>query len=79
MLPSLAQLAAALDGQIHNGRVLCPGPGHSRKDRSLSVRPSTGTADGFVVHSFSGDDWRDCKAYVRERLGLPAFGKRGRS
>ena len=35
--------------------VLCPGPGHSDKDRSLSVKLK-GDGKGIVVHSFSGDD-----------------------
>jgi hypothetical protein len=30
-------------------------------------------ADGFVVHSHAGDDWKSCRAYVRERLGLPSW------
>ena len=25
----------------------------------------------FVCHSFAGDSWRECRDYVRERLGLP--------
>ena len=41
---------------------LLPGPGHSAKDRSLKVWDDI---DGAVkVHSFAGDDWRDCRAYL---------------
>ena len=29
--------------------------------------------DGFLVHSFAGDDWRDCRDYVRGRLGLGSW------
>ena len=29
--------------------------------------------DGFLVHSFAGDDPIRCKNYVREKLGLPAW------
>ena len=54
-----------------------PGPGHSPKDRSLSVKIDTDAPDGFVVHSFSGDDPIVCRDYVRERLGLPAFKPNG--
>ena len=44
---------------------LVSGPGHSAKDRSLKVWQ----ADGRVlVHSFAGDDWREC----RRHLGLDA-------
>ena len=34
----LRALASALDGEISGGQVLAPGPGDSRRDRSLSVR-----------------------------------------
>jgi Toprim domain len=67
----LRSLRAVLGGEIINGRqLLCPGPGHSAKDRSLSVWL---TADGFSVHSHSGDDWQTCKDYVRQRLGWPTW------
>ena len=67
----LRSLRAALGGEIVNGRqLLCPGPGHSPRDRSLSVWL---TADGFTVHSHAGDDWQTCKDYVRQCLGWPAW------
>jgi hypothetical protein len=49
--------ARALGGDV-SGRdgVVCPGPGHSRQDRSLSVRFDPSAPDGFVVHSFAGED-----------------------
>jgi hypothetical protein len=67
---SLRSIAHTLGGNIAGrNSVLCPGPGHSRKDRSLKV---TFRVDGtFSVTSFAGDDWQQCKDYVRERLGLP--------
>ena len=68
----LRSLQRALGGEISGGQLLCPGPGHSPRDRSLAVRPSRDT-DGFVVHSHAGDDWKLCKDYVRERLGLPQW------
>jgi len=70
---SLRSIAASLGGNIAGrNSVLCPGPGHSRKDRSLRV---TFRDDGtFTVTSFADDDWRQCKDYVRERLGLPCEG-----
>jgi hypothetical protein len=46
---------------------MCPGPGHSAADRSLSV---TYTTDDIIVHSHAGDDWRLCKDFVRAKLGL---------
>jgi hypothetical protein len=74
-ITSLRSIAATLGGNvINNSYVLCPGPGHSRKDRSLKV---TFRVDGtFSVTSFAGDDWQQCKDYVRERLGLPSDWKR---
>jgi putative DNA primase/helicase len=66
----LQTLRAVLGGQISGGQLLCPGPGHSPRDRSLAVKPA---ARGFLIHSFAGDDWRQCQDYVRERLGLPPW------
>jgi Toprim domain-containing protein len=68
----LRSLQRALGGEISGRQLLCPGPGHSPRDRSLAVRPSP-DSDGFVVHSHCGDDWTLCKDYVRQRLGLPAW------
>lgn len=67
---SLQQLAVALGGEISGNQILAPGPNHTPKDRSLSVRLSDSAPDGFVVHSFTGDDPLACKDYVRERAGL---------
>jgi hypothetical protein len=65
-------LQRALGGGISGGQLLCPGPGHSPRDRSLAVRLSP-SGDDFVVYSYAGDDWTLCKDYVRQRLGLPAW------
>jgi len=67
---SLQQLAAALGGEVSGDQVRAPGPGHSAKDRSLSIRLSNSAPDGFIVNSFTGDDPLACKDYVRERAGL---------
>jgi putative DNA primase/helicase len=68
---SARQVAAALGGKvIGRNSVACPGPGHSPRDRSLSVKL---TSDGFIVHSHAGDDWRECAEYVRSKLGLPPW------
>jgi putative DNA primase/helicase len=59
---------------VSGSGVICPGPGHSASDRSLSVTPSAAAPAGFLVHSFSpGDDPIACKDYVRARLGLSPF------
>jgi hypothetical protein len=70
---SLQEIARALNGDIRNGQVLAAGPGHSAADRSLSIKLSDRSGDGFVVKSFANDDWRLCKDYVLEKLGLPKF------
>jgi putative DNA primase/helicase len=72
---SLRSLACALDGEISSGQVIAPGPGHSRRDRSLAVRL---TREGRILcHSFAGDDWRVCQEHVRASLGLPSDAWRG--
>jgi putative DNA primase/helicase len=62
-------------GGVVSGRdtIVCPGPGHSLRDRSLSVRLDPSAPDEFVVHSHAGDDWRQCRDHVRDRLGLPPW------
>jgi hypothetical protein len=65
--------ARALEGEITGSSVVCAGPNHSRGDRSLSARFDASAPDGFVVHSFAGDDPIAYRDYVRERLGMPAF------
>ena len=55
--------------------MLAPGPGHPAKDRSLSlsVRLDPAAPDGFMAYSHAGDDWKDCRDHVRQRLGLPTW------
>ena len=72
-LITLQELVRALGGEACGKRVLCPGPGHSRGDRSLQVMLFGDAPDGFLVCSFANDDWRDCRDHVRARLGMPAF------
>jgi hypothetical protein len=66
----LRTLQCALGGEISNGQLSCPGPSHSPRDRSMTVRP---LGDDFIVFSHAGDDWQTCKDHVRQRLGLPAW------
>lgn len=70
----LRAIARALGGQVVGGQVLAPGSGHGPRDRSLSVKLSATSPDGFIVHSFAGDDWRACRDHVLDRLGLPRDG-----
>jgi putative DNA primase/helicase len=63
----LRQAARGLGGDIAGrDQVLCPGPGHSPRDRSLAVRF---VADGFIVHSHANDEWQACRDHVSARLG----------
>ena len=67
------QLAAALGGEVSGNEVLAPGPNHSPKDRSLSIKFDADAPDGMLVHSFAGDDPLVCKDYIRDRAGLPQW------
>jgi RecA-family ATPase len=77
----LQQIARALGGEVKRDKagsyVAAPGPGHSARDRSLSIKLDPSAPDGFVVNSFANDDPIACKDYVRERCGLPAFKPNG--
>ena len=72
---SLRFIASAMGGVVSSGQVLAPGPGHSSDDRSLSIKISPSIPNGFIVHSFSGDGFQECRDYVRTRLGLAAVGR----
>lgn len=75
-MTDLRSIARALGGDVAGQQVVAPGPGHSRRDRSLAVRLSTRAAGGLTVHSHCGDDWRMCRDYVLAQLGLsPTHGR----
>jgi len=70
----LRAAARALGGDvIGRDAVAVPGPGHSARDRSLTVKFDPRAPDGFLVYSHCDDDWRDCRDHVRAQLGLPAW------
>jgi AAA domain len=71
----LGSWAKRLGGEVSGNSVLCPGPGHSAKDRSLSV--TIGRNGEPVVHSFSNDDPIVCKDFVRAELGMEPFKPNG--
>jgi hypothetical protein len=73
---NLQNIAAALGGEVSGDQVVAPGPGHSRKDRSLSVKLVSSAPDGLLVHSFAGDDWQACKDHVKKCLGIDDEWKR---
>jgi hypothetical protein len=71
---SVHEIVAALGGQV-TGPDTCniPGPGHSAKDKSLSIKIDPAAPDGFLVYSHARDRDIECKDWVRERLGLPRW------
>jgi hypothetical protein len=75
---SATVLARKLGGEACGDQINCPGPGHSSKDRSLSIRLDPGAPDGFIVNSFASDDPIACRDYVRAKLGLAPFKPRRR-
>jgi putative DNA primase/helicase len=64
--------ARALGGEVVGRGIVCPGPNHSRQDRSLSILFDASAPGGFTLYSHAGDDFGACRDYVRERLGLSA-------
>lgn len=68
---NIVSIARALGGAVAGPtKVLAPGLGHSRQDRSMSVLIDQRAPDGFVVTSFAGDDWKSCRDHVRSVLGI---------
>lgn len=65
--------ARSLGGDMTPNGIVCPGPGHSARDRSLSVMLDPDAPEGFIVHSFSDDDPIQCREHVRSKLGLPEW------
>ena len=65
--------ARSLGGDITPNGIVCPGPGHSARDRSLSVHLDPDAPEGFIVHSFADDDPIQCREHVRAKLGLPEW------
>jgi AAA domain/Toprim-like len=67
--PSLDEIARVLGGEIRGDYVAAPGPGHSPKDRSMTVK--LGGPRGVLVNVFSpNDDPIASLDYVCERLGF---------
>jgi hypothetical protein len=66
---TLQQIARALGGEVSGNQVRVPGPGHSSKHRSLCITLEPDAPNGFMVHSFSGDDPIVCKDCLREKIG----------
>src|SRR5262249_47096710 len=78
LMLSLQQIARALGGEVSGSQVLAPGPSHSASDRSLCIKLDPSAPDGFVVHSFAGDDPIASKDYVRSKAGIEPFKANGK-
>lgn len=68
------EAARLLEGYVDgNGWINARGPNHSKRDRSMSVKLDPKAPEGFHVMSHASDDWRECRDYVRSKLGLPEW------
>lgn len=68
---SLARsITARLGGEWRGDHGAVPGPGHSKADRSLTVRDNA-AGDDVTVYSFAGDDWKAIKDTWRREGLLP--------
>jgi AAA domain len=67
---TLQEIQAAIGGEIHGNMLSAPGPGHSAKDRSMSVWCSD-KWPSFKVTSHAGDDWKVCQDHIRAKLDIP--------
>jgi hypothetical protein len=76
MNATLQSWARALGGEVCGEQVLCPGPGHSAADRSLSVM--IGRDGAPIVNNFSPrNNWQECKDHVRKLTGKEPFKPNG--
>jgi hypothetical protein len=64
-------LAAALGGEVVGpNQVRAPGPGHSKKDRSLTVKIDPTAPHGLLIHSFANDSFQLCLSHIHFVLGI---------
>jgi phage/plasmid primase-like uncharacterized protein len=64
-IPDLGEIVSRLGGELSAGgrQASVPGPGHSKRDRSLSLKVSDDGAR-VVFFSHAGDEFRLCKAHL---------------
>ena len=67
------EITKALGGDWCGRYGLIPGPGHSRRDRSVSIRPHPDDPRDVIVHSFGGQSWQEIKDFLRDEGLLPKF------
>lgn len=75
---SLRTIVRVLGGDLYDGgrRANIPAPGHSRRDRSVSLLEQ---GDRLIVHVFGGGDWRQVRDDLRARGLLADSGDLPRS
>lgn len=63
---TLHAIVAALGGDLYSAgsRASIPAPGHSERDRSVSLWLTEGRV---VIHGFGGADWRAARDHLRDR------------
>jgi hypothetical protein len=66
---TLEFIAKRMRGEIVAGQVKCPGPGHSPKDRSVSIKIEPSAPSGLLVYSHAQDDNLKVKDWVLRELG----------
>jgi hypothetical protein len=67
----LRTIARVLGGDVGRDSVSAPGPGHSPRDRSLSIRLDPRSSIGLKIKSFSpSDDWQTCVDHVCSKLNI---------
>ena len=71
---TLHRIVAALGGDLYAGgsRANVPAPGHSSRDRSVSLFLSEGRV---VIHGFGGADWRSARDWLHGQGFIDAEGR----
>ncbi len=72
---TLQNIAHALGGKVSGQQVLCPTPGHNKRDRGTAIRLAEGAPDGLLIACYNGG-WHEV-AQVKDTLRgaglLPAY------
>lgn len=65
-----ARIAAVMGGEARGNQAHFPTPGHSPRDRGVSVTVDPAAPDGFLVHVHNGGDALAIKADIMTKLGI---------
>jgi hypothetical protein len=69
MSAELRSLAPRLGGDVSGRGVICPGPGHSARDRSLSVTLSCSISDRHSQECAKKDFWHGALVKIAKQKG----------